>query len=596
MQNIYKNRMQDLQNLLKKKNFDAFLLLGADIHFNEYLSDCFNDRAFISGFSGSFGNLIITQKNAVFFTDARYFLQAEKELKNTNIELETKLNFLEWLELNLSANSILALNDKNLSLSLNKELKKRLKSFKIDLFYEDLMLHLRKKNLITQEIYEQKGEFIGEKRKVKFQKVCKKMSEIGADLHFISSLDHIAYLTNLRGKDIEYNPVFFSFLLISKDKAFLFVDRKKLPLNLAKKLEKDEIFIKDYFCLKQELTSILKQFKGAKVLIDELKTSVFIKNLFKKSCKNVKLIKQTNPSSLLKALKNKKQISHIKEAMIADGVALCEFFAFVQNAFGENKKLSELSLDKTLSKFRAKNAYYISDSFANIIAFNENSALPHYRATQKSFSALKGTGLLLVDSGAQYENGTTDITRVVPLGKVNTAQKKDYTLVLKALIALSKAVFPVNLNLSVLDALARAPLWSQKLDFEHGTGHGVGYFLNVHESPPRIAYKAPFSEQNKAQIGFVSSVEPALYKKGQYGIRLENLVVFESAQTSEFGEFLRLETLSLCPFEISCLDLKLLNEEEKAWLNAYHDKVFKALNKHLSAKALKWLKEKTQKI
>lgn len=596
MENIYLQRVHTLQNLLQKQKIDAFLLLGEDIHFNEYLSDFYNDRAYLSGFSGSFGNLIITQKEAVFFTDARYFLQAQKELQGTQISLETKLSFLEWLELHLKKGSSLYINDKNLSLSLNSELKKRLKSFQIRLVYEDLMAHLRQRNFKSHEIFEQKLEFIDSKRKLKFQKVREKMSEAGADLHFISSLDDIAYLTNLRGKDIAYNPVFYAFLLIDKERAFLFVDEKNLPLSLAKKLEKDEIFIKNYARLEQELRLILKDNKGAKVLIDSAKTSLYIKKLFKKALKKVKFIKQTNPSSLFKAIKNQKQIAQIKKAMVADGVALCEFFAFVENAFKKKQKLSELSLDKTLSDFRAKGAHYISDSFANIIAFNENSALPHYRATKNTFSVIEGAGLLLVDSGAQYENATTDITRVLPLGEVSAEQKRDYTLVLKALIALSRAVFPANLSLNVLDALARAPLWSEKIDFNHGTGHGVGYFLNVHESPPRIAYKAPFSEHNRAQKGFVSSIEPALYKAGRYGIRLENLAVFESAAKSEFGEFMRLETLSLCPFEPACMDLRLLNRSEKAWLNAYHGKVFKALSAHLSEGALSWLKERTRKI
>lgn len=589
---IYDERIKRLQGLMKKANLSAFIVPSADIHFNEYLPECFMDRAFMSGFTGSAGTLIVLENKAHLFTDGRYWLQAEKELSQSAISLQKQTKehtYPKFLSQKLKKGSFVGINSKNLSMNSAKELKKVFKNVNLKLKFADLLATIfnPRPALPKHLIFEHKNVFTSTNSKNKLKALRQKMSEKNASYHFISSLDDIAWITNLRGLDIAYNPVFLSFLLLSFDKALLFVDTKKLKANLALKLEKQGFTLYEY----EEVESILRQLKKEKILLDTQKTSIYFAKILKK---HNKIIKATNPSALLKAHKNAKELKNIKNAMINDALSLCEFFAWFEKAV--KKGLDELDIDEKLSAFRAKHPLYICNSFATIAGFNANAAIIHYQATAQNHAKIQGNGLLLIDSGAQYQNGTTDITRVVGVGELNQAQKRDYTLVLKALIALSRAKFPKNIALSSLDSLARANLWQEGLEYMHGTGHGVGYFLNVHEAP--ISISSFSNAHNKAEIGIISSIEPGIYRKGKWGIRLENLVVILSAKTKErdFGEFLRFETLTLCPFERSLIDFTLLDSKEKAWLNAYHQKILKTLSPKLKGRALKWLVEKCGKL
>lgn len=589
---IYDERIKTLQGLMKKANLSAFIVPSADIHFNEYLPECFMDRAFMSGFTGSAGTLIVLENEAHLFTDGRYWLQAEKELSQSAILLQKQTKehtYPKFLSQKLKKGSFVGINSKNLSMNSAKELKKVFKNANLKLKFADLLATIfnPRPALPKHLIFEHKNVFTGTNSKNKLKVLRQKMKEQNASYHFISSLDDIAWITNLRGLDIAYNPVFLSFLLLSFDKALLFVNTKKLKANLALKLEKQGFTLYEY----EEVESILRQLKKEKILLDSQKTSIYFAKILKK---RNKIIKATNPSTLLKAHKNAKELKNIKNAMINDALSLCEFFAWFEKAV--KKGLDELDIDEKLSAFRAKHPLYICNSFATIAGFNANSAIIHYQATAQNHAKIQGNGLLLIDSGAQYQNGTTDITRVVGVGELNQAQKRDYTLVLKALIALSRAKFPKNTALSSLDSLARANLWQEGLEYMHGTGHGVGYFLNVHEAPISISSFA--NAHNKAEIGIISSIEPGIYRKDKWGIRLENLVVILPAKTKErdFGEFLRFETLTLCPFERSLIDFALLDSKEKAWLNAYHQKILKTLSPKLKGKALKWLVEKCGKV
>lgn len=589
---IYDERIKRLQGLMKKANLSAFIVPSADIHFNEYLPECFMDRAFMSGFTGSAGTLIVLENKAHLFTDGRYWLQAEKELSQSAISLQKQTKehtYPKFLSQKLKKGSFVGINSKNLSMNSAKELKKVFKNVNLKLKFADLLATIfnPRPALPKHLIFEHKNVFTSTNSKNKLKALRQKMSEKNASYHFISSLDDIAWITNLRGLDIAYNPVFLSFLLLSFDKALLFVNTKKLKANLALKLEKQGFTLYEY----EEVESILRQLKKEKILLDTQKTSIYFAKILKK---HNKIIKATNPSALLKAHKNAKELKNIKNAMINDALSLCEFFAWFEKAV--KKGLDELDIDEKLSTFRAKHPLYICNSFATIAGFNANAAIIHYQATAQNHAKIQGNGLLLIDSGAQYQNGTTDITRVVGVGELNQAQKRDYTLVLKALIALSRAKFPKNIALSSLDSLARANLWQEGLEYMHGTGHGVGYFLNVHEAP--ISISSFSNAHNKAEIGIISSIEPGIYRKGKWGIRLENLVVILSAKTKErdFGEFLRFETLTLCPFERSLIDFTLLDSKEKAWLNAYHQKILKTLSPKLKGRALKWLVEKCGKL
>ncbi len=571
---------------------DIYVVLSSDPYLSEYLSDFYQTRAFLSGFTGSAGTLLVTQKRALLFTDGRYTLQAKKELLGSGIELEPQdanHTFLKWLKQNCKEKTVLATDFSVLALEMKQELDKLCK-----VLHKDFIPKLWKKRppLPRAEIYEHEARFCSHTRKQKLKLVREKMNELNADSHFISSLDDIAWLTNLRGQDVDFNPVFLSHLLLFKDKLFLFVDKNKIKPKLQNKLEKDGIFIKE----PKELETELKKLKNTSLLLQSSKTTALSRSFLNSS---VKIIDELNPSTLLKACKTPKEIAHIKEAMIEDGVSLCEFFAWLEEALARGEKINEAELDTKITEFRAKNPLYVSNSFATIAGFNENGAFVHYRASEKESARITGRGLLLIDSGAQYKNGTTDITRVLPLGRVRAKQKRDYTLVLKAHINLALATFPQDISMASLDALARKTLWNECLNYAHGTGHGVGYFLNVHEAPQSISYLRLDNTHNKAKEGMLTSIEPGIYRKKLWGIRLENLALnvrVKNPKEKEFGTFLRFQTLTLCPFEPKCIDKKLLSFEERTWLNAYHQEVFEKLAPKLGKKALKWLKIRTKAL
>lgn len=601
--NVFAGRVESLQKLMKSRNLRAFIVPSNDIHNNEYLPECFKDRAFMSGFSGSAGTLVVCEKSAHLFTDGRYKIQAKIELKGSGIALEKDTDYVRFLQDALKNGALkngdsIGVNPKALSINAHKVLKKSLKGIKICLV--DLVSEIwNRPPLPSEAIFAQDSRFVGASVGEKLKAIRAKMADIGAEWHFISALDDIAWITNLRGSDVAHNPVFMAFLLISQSDSTLFV-RHKIDKKIAQNLAKCGIKIKKY----ERVESLLRKIKGAKILLDVQKTSVYIAKIFKGG--GNKIIRATNPSVLLKSQKNAREIKHIKEAMISDGIALCEFFAWLEKALesrldSANRKgnsmqgaITELDIDTQITAFRAQNPLYICNSFATIAGFNANGALPHYRASAEHFSEIKGDGLLLIDSGAQYQNGTTDITRVVGVGRVSDAQKRDYTRTLKALIALTTAIFPTNTALPLLDSIARMPLWREGVEYMHGTGHGVGYFLNVHEAPVAISRFAPQNSQNSARVGVISSIEPGIYREGKWGIRLENIVAIAKAQTAEddFGEFLCFETLTLCPFERDLINFDLLDSTEKVWLEAYHKKVFKALAPRLKGEALAWLKRK----
>ncbi|EAK2337093.1 TPA: aminopeptidase P family protein [Campylobacter jejuni] len=593
---IYKQRVLELRRLMKENNIDAYLILSADPHLSEYLPEYYKNRVFISGFKGSVGTVLITQEEGFLWVDGRYWLQAQKELEGSGILLQkqdAKNTFTKWLEKNLNEDQILGIDFALLPLSLQKDLQI---NCKVNLKHIDLISPLWKDRptLPQEKIYEHELEYCSYSRKEKLALVRQKMKNLNATSHLISSLDDIAWLTNLRGNDVNYNPVFLSHLLILEDKALLFVDQKKVNSELEKKLNLDGFWLKNY----DEIIIELEKLTNTNLLIEPSKMTALLINSLDKS---VKIIQEINPSTHLKAAKNTKEITHIQDAMIEDGVALCKFFAWLEEAIENKELISELDIDTKASEFRAQSKYYISDSFATIAGFNENAAYPHYKATKESFAYLKKDGLLLIDSGGQYKNGTTDITRVVPIGKANAEQIHDYTLVLKAHIAISSAIFPKDIAMPLLDAITRVPLWKEQIDYIHGTGHGVGYFLNVHEGPQVLSYLSPVLEKTKAKEGMLTSIEPGIYKVGKWGIRLENLVIHtkvENPKNKDFGEFLYFKPVTLCPFEISCIDTKMLDEKEKEWLNNYHKEVFEKLSPKLGdyPKALAWLEKRTKAI
>ncbi|MCR2113364.1 aminopeptidase P family protein [Campylobacter upsaliensis] len=592
--NIFAKRVGKLREAMQEKGLDAYLVVSADPHLSEYLSDYYKVKDYLSGFQGSVGTLVFTQKEAYLWVDGRYWLQAQKQLEGSGIALQKQNKdntFQNWLKRNLKQGQILGSDFAVLNLALKQELENFCMLKHCDLI---ALMWSDRPSLPKAQIYAHEKAYCTLSAKEKIALVRQKMCELGAENHLISSLDDIAYLTNLRGADVEYNPVFLSHLLIKQNETLLFVDEGKISSALKEELESEEILIYAYESVIEEL----KRLENTTLLIEPAKMTALLVEALNFS---VKLIEEINPSTHLKAVKGAREISHIEDAMVEDGVALCRFFAWLEEALEQKQKINEVDIDTRITEFRAKSPFYISNSFATIAAFKGNGAFPHYKAERQNCLDIEGDGFLLIDSGGQYKNGTTDITRVVPVGVLCEEQIHDYTLVLKAHIAISRAIFPKNIAMPLLDAIARQPLWEEQLDYIHGTGHGVGYFLNVHEGPQVLSYFAPVLEKTRAKEGMLSSIEPGIYKAGKWGVRLENLVVntkVENPKNSAYGEFLYFKPVTLCPFELSCIDVKLLDEKEKRWLNAYHQKVRDKLASRLKdePKVLKWLEVRTKII
>ncbi|EAH5553615.1 aminopeptidase P family protein [Campylobacter upsaliensis] len=592
--NIFAKRVGKLREAMQEKGLDAYLVVSADPHLSEYLSDYYKVKDYLSGFQGSVGTLVFTQKEAYLWVDGRYWLQAQKQLEGSGVVLQKQdkeNTFQNWLKKNLKQGQILGSDFAVLNLALKKELEGFCTLKHCDLI---ALMWSDRPSLPKAQIYAHEKAYCALSAKEKIALVRQKMCELGAENHLISSLDDIAYLTNLRGADVEYNPVFLSHLLIKQNETLLFVDEGKISGALKEELESEGILIYAYESVIEEL----KRLENTTLLIESAKMTALLVEALNSS---VKLIEEINPSTHLKAVKGAREISHIEDAMIEDGVALCRFFAWLEEALEQKQKINEVDIDTRITEFRAKSPFYISNSFATIAAFKGNGAFPHYKAERQNCLDIEGDGFLLIDSGGQYKNGTTDITRVVPVGVLCEEQIHDYTLVLKAHIAISRAIFPKNIAMPLLDAITRQPLWEEQLDYIHGTGHGVGYFLNVHEGPQVLSYFAPVLEKTRAKEGMLSSIEPGIYKAGKWGVRLENLVVntkVENPKNSAYGEFLYFKPVTLCPFELSCIDVNLLDEKEKRWLNAYHQKVRDKLSPRLQdePKALKWLEARVRAI
>lgn len=592
--NIFAKRVGKLREAMQEKGLDAYLVVSADPHLSEYLSDYYKVKDYLSGFQGSVGTLVFTQKEAYLWVDGRYWLQAQKQLEGSGVVLQKQdkeNTFQNWLKKNLKQGQILGSDFAVLNLALKKELEDFCTLKHCDLI---ALMWSDRPSLPKAQIYAHEKAYCALSAKEKIALVRQKMCELGAENHLISSLDDIAYLTNLRGADVEYNPVFLSHLLIKQNETLLFVDEGKISGALKEELESEGILIYAYESVIEEL----KRLENTTLLIESAKMTALLVEALNSS---VRLIEEINPSTHLKAVKGAREISHIEDAMIEDGVALCRFFAWLEEALEQKQKINEVDIDTRITEFRAKSPFYISNSFATIAAFKGNGAFPHYKAERQNCLDIEGDGFLLIDSGGQYKNGTTDITRVVPVGVLCEEQIHDYTLVLKAHIAISRAIFPKNIAMPLLDAITRQPLWEEQLDYIHGTGHGVGYFLNVHEGPQVLSYFAPVLEKTRAKEGMLSSIEPGIYKAGKWGVRLENLVVntkVENPKNSAYGEFLYFKPVTLCPFELSCIDVNLLDEKEKRWLNAYHQKVRDKLSPRLKdePKALKWLEARVRAI
>lgn len=589
-------RLAQARALMSRERIDAWLVPSADPHLSEYLPGYWQGRQWLSGFHGSVGTLIITQDFAGVWADSRYWEQATKELAGSGIELVKLLpgqkGPLEWLAAQATADSVVAVDGAVLAVAssrtLASELYARGARLRTDM---DPLIELwgDRPALPTNPVYEHLAPQASVARGEKLARLRQVISERGADWHFIATLDDIAWLFNLRGADVSYNPVFISFALIGPQSVTLFVDSRKVDSTVRRSLEQDGVTLLEYTQIGAALREVPKE---ARLLIDPARVTCGLLDYLDSE---VTLVEGLNPTTLFKSCKTDNDAQHIRQAMEQDGAALCEFFAWLDSALG-NEPVSELTIDEKLTQARERRPGYVSPSFATIAGFNANGAMPHYRATEAEYAQIEGDGLLLIDSGGQYLGGTTDITRMVAIGTPSAEQKLDCTRVLKGVIALSRAQFPTGILSPLLDAIARAPIWADGVNYGHGTGHGVGYFLNVHEGPQVIAYQAAPAPQTAMQAGMITSIEPGTYRPGRWGVRIENLVLNREAGKTEFGDFLKFETLTLCPIDTRCLEVSLLNEEERRWLNDYHAQVNKRLSPLVEGAALQWLHARTVAI
>ena len=591
-------RIHALREQMQSHGLDAWLVYTADPHLSEYLPAHWSQREYLSGFTGSAAYMAVTQDKVVLWTDSRYWVQAEAQLKGSGIELmkqgaSATPSLEDWLKEQLSDGQVVGVNGLALSVAQALSLEDSLGEAELELVVEHELLDAfwaERPSLPQAPIYEHEALYAGLPRQQKITQVREAMVELRSDVHLISALDDIAWILNLRGSDVEYNPVFLSHLILTAEQTLLFVEPTKLSEQLLKSLTADGVELRPYDALTTDLAALLAD-EQTTFLIDPARTAWTICEPY-----TAQTVLALNPSQRLKAAKNAKEIAHVRNAMEKDGAALCGFFAAFEARLAAGDKLSELDVDEMIVAARARQEGFVSPSFATIAGFNANGALPHYRALPESYSMLEGDGLLLIDSGGQYLDGTTDITRVVPIGNITAEHKKDYTLVLKGMINLSMAVFPVDEPAPNLDAIARLPLWQAGLDFGHGTGHGVGYFLNVHEGPQSISHYGYGRPNAEMKEGMITSNEPGLYRTGQWGIRIENLVLNQPAFKTEFGDFLRFETLTLCPIDTRCVDLELLSEDERQWLNNYHEEVRERLLPRVAGEAKEWLLQRTQAI
>ena len=589
-------RLARIRQLMNREGIHALLVPSADPHLSEYLPGYWQGRQWLSGFHGSVGTLIVTADFAGVWADSRYWEQATKELEGSGIELVKLIpgqaGPLDWLAEQTPEGATVAVDGAVMAVASARTLSDKLEARGARLRTDmDLLKEAwsDRPNLPNQPVYAHLPPQATVSRVEKLAKLREALKERGADWHFIATLDDIAWLFNLRGADVSFNPVFVSFALISQQQATLFVALDKVDAPLRAVLEQDGVTLRDY----SEAAAALREVpNGASLQIDPARVTV---GLLDNLDSGVKLVEGLNPTSLAKSRKSLADAEHIRRAMEQDGAALCEFFAWLESAWGR-ERITELTIDEHLTAARTRRPEFVSLSFNTIAAFNANGAMPHYHATEQAHAVIEGDGLLLIDSGGQYLGGTTDITRMVPVGTPTVEQKRDCTRVLKGVIALSRAKFPRGILSPLLDAIARAPIWAEQVDYGHGTGHGVGYFLNVHEGPQVIAYQAAAAPQTAMQAGMITSIEPGTYRPGRWGVRIENLVLNREAGSSEFGEFLEFETLTLCPIDTRCLEPSLLTQDEKDWFNAYHAEVQRRLSPLLEGDALQWLNTRTLAI
>ena len=584
-------RLEALRSDMASRNIAAFIIPGTDPHQSEYYAEHWGCRTWISGFNGSAGTVVVTTDKAGLWTDSRYFLQAAEQLDGTGIDLfkeglaETP-SINAWLASTLAADSVVAIDGRLFSTDAAEQLIAYLKPHGIEVVTDYTpfdTLWADRPALPDAPFFVHEEKYSGESATSKIDRVLEAIGRSGANAILLSALDDIAWLLNIRGKDVCYNPMTYAYAYIDSERRILFVESNKLNEENSSYLQSIGVEQMPYNAVFEFVASLA----GKNISINPSKLNYTLNNSI--ACDTVR---EAGPIALFKAIKNETQIAGMRRAMVRDGVALVRFFRWLDTNI-DSGNATEMSSAEALHQFRAEQDLFIDDSFGTICGYNEHGAIVHYSATPESDVQIRRKGFFLIDSGAQYLDGTTDITRTIPVGTITPQQKHDYTLVLKGHIALSRCQFPEGTRGAQLDAIARLPLWAEGLTYLHGTGHGVGQFLNVHEGPQSIRLQ---ENPTPLMAGMITSNEPGLYRAGEYGIRHENLVLTVPAQESEYGKFFRFETLTLFPFDKRALDITILLPHEIAWLNDYHRMVYDKLKGSLTSEECEWLREATSAI
>lgn len=591
--NIPEN-LRELRRIMDRENIAAYIISGTDPHNSEYLPAPWQQRKWISGFTGSFGTVVVTADDAGLWTDTRYFIQAEQELAGSGIKLHKlripgAVDYPQWLAETLEPNSKVGIDGFCMSVSDVRNLKNTLAPKNITIQEQiDLLgeMWLDRPAFPMGKLIRLDVKYAGETAASKITKVREFIQRNQGNAMLFSCLDEIAWLYNIRCNDISYNPVAISYAIVEENKAHLFIKLDKVSREVAEQLEADGIELHDYHHL---FLFIDEQDKESKYLVDTNTCNYAVFNYLAKKF-NVREIE--SPIPLMKSVKNETELEGFRLACRKDAIALTKFYYWLENKLS-TQTVTEIEAAEQLTRFRAEDKEYVSDSFGCISAYGKNAALPHYSATPEQQSDIHPKGLYLVDSGAQYMHGTTDITRTMPLGELTSLEKEDYTLVLKGMIDLSMLYFPKGSKGCNIDVVARLPLYMNLRNFGHGTGHGVGHFLNVHEGPQSIR---PDLKNQEILPGMVTSNEPGLYREGSHGIRHENLIVCQPKAINEFGEFYQFETITLCYFDTSALLVELLTKEEISWLNAYNERVYQEVSPYLEEQVKTWLRNKTKAI
>ena len=587
-------KLEFLRAALKYKGIDTYIVPSTDPHLGEYTPDHWQIIRWLTGFTGSTATVVVTDNFAGLWTDSRYFIQAEKQLAGSGFgfvkpDALQRNDFMDFICENARPGHEIGIDGRVISTTNFRRLEKRLNNKKVSIHVDcDLISGIwdDRPALPVSVAFDHPVKFSGKERSVKISDVREQMRKQNADYHLLTASEDIMWLLNIRGNDLQYSPLLFSYALIGKTQILLFIDDAKVPLKLASELDNQGIVIMPY----DEVTDIVPSVvKGFSVLIDPASTSVALYNSIRDRSK---IVESISIPGRLKSIKNKTEIENLGNVMIKDGVALTRFFYWFDNNHGK-LPMTESSLADKLVELRRQQEDFIEPSFATIVAFNENSALPHYTPETGTGVEIGDRGLLLVDSGGQYMGGTTDITRTIPVGITSLGQKRDFSLILKGHISLALAKFPEGTKGYQLDFSARRAMWEAGINYAHGTGHGVGYCLNVHEGPQSIS---PADNKTVIESGMLTSNEPAIYREGEYGIRIENLILCYEDEETEFGQFLRFDTVSLCYIEKSLIDKTLLDRKEIDWLNAYHSEVYDKLSPYLSGEEKEWLKEKTDPL